>query len=254
MQTELPKVITQAERSPLVSDKYEHINTAKIIGALQRHGFTLQDYSIANVRKEENRHFQKHLVIMKYEELQTKEGAPTIVIRNAHNATSSLQLITGFIRFACSNGLILADGEVQKTAITHNRFWKENLNAAFDAYKKDVEKMQQEHDYMLNKQLTPVELKELLRQSVELRYKIDDVLDPNELNLIRRVEDRGNDLYTTYNRIQESLVHGLFTRAIHHTDDDNKIISTSWSKPKALRAQDEIVRVNQELREIALAI
>ena len=48
-----------------VSDKYVQISTRDIITSLENQGFELDNVNVANVRKESNRGFQKHLVTMR---------------------------------------------------------------------------------------------------------------------------------------------------------------------------------------------
>ena len=76
----LPSSVLQDTAHHKVSDKYTHINTTLIIDKLLNNGFELYEAKEANVRKVDNMGYQKHLVTLKYSELETSEGVPTVVI------------------------------------------------------------------------------------------------------------------------------------------------------------------------------
>ena len=248
----LHQAIEQTERHEDTSDKYTHISTRLIIDSLEARGFEVDNVNVAGVRKQSNQGFQKHLVTMKYKELETPEGCPTVIIQNSHNRSSGLKFHTGYIRFACLNGLILGDG-IDEQKIRHSSNWKEKATYFLDNYTKEVERMQREHEQMKRIQLTNYDQMRLAERAVELRYTLKDVMDANELNLVRRVEDRGDTLYYAYNRIQEALIHGLFTRRVSNYNEETKQVEYSdWGKANKITSNDEIVRLNKGIRELVM--
>lgn len=247
---ELPEVFKQTEPKEGVSNRYELINTSLIVEALVDKGFSIDSYSMAGYRVPENADKQKHLITMKYNQLETKEGVPTIVIQNSHNRSSGLKLYSGYIRFACLNGLI-AGTNMDSITIRHSEGWVEKVNDFIASYQANVKRMEDEHQRMKSKIIRGIPLRTILNESAKLRYDINDVMDVNELNLIRRVEDRGNTGWEVYNRIQEALIKGHFTRRTHRTNDDGLKID-NWSKAKEIKDTSEIIRINRQLRDIIL--
>ena len=61
-----------------------------------------------------------------------------------------------------------------------------------------------------------------------------------ELNIARRVEDRGLDAWHTYNRVQENLMQGYYSI----------VTDGSQRKAKVLTNTDEVIRVNVELSDL----
>ena len=244
--------IEQTQKHEDTSDKYTHISTRLIIDSLEARGFELDGVNVAGVRKQSNQGFQKHLVTMKYKALETKEGVPTVIIQNSHNRSSGLKFHTGFIRFACMNGLILGDG-IDEQRIRHASNWRDKATSFLDNYSKEVERMNEEHEYMMSKNLTAYDQQYIAHEAVKIRYKNSNVLDHNELNLVRRVEDRGNSMYKTYNRLQESLINGLFQRRVENITD-NGVEYSDWGKAAKITSNDEIIRINKELRELVLGV
>ena len=251
---ELPEVFKQTQPKEGVSNRYQMINTESVINDLvNQYGFTLDNISVSGIRKESNKDKQKHLATLKYSDLETPEGVPTVLITNSHNRSSSFQVHTGYIRFACSNGLV-AGTNIESMKVQHTaQNWNELLQSFVKQYMNNVSIIEQEHRYMQRKYLTHVTQRYFLEEAVKLRYELKDIMDINELNLIRRVEDKGDDLYKLYNRVQESLVKGLFTRRTVRTSDDG-VSFDNWSQAKMLTDSKEIIRVNKQLRNLALEI
>jgi len=249
---ELPSVFTQTEPKNGVSERYQIINTSNVIEDLvSQYDFKLDSISVGGVRVQENINKQKHLATLKYTPLETPEGVPTVVIQNSHNRSTSFVVHTGYIRFACSNGLI-AGTNIETMKVQHTaQNWNELLSGFINQYMDNVYQIEEEHKYLSKKEWSHITKRYFLEKASELRYSIKDIMDINELNLIRRVEDMGNDGYKIYNRVQEALVNGLFTRRTKRTTDDGIVID-NWSKAKALTDQKEIIRVNKQLRDLAL--
>ena len=243
--------IVQTRKHIKSSERYETVETAKIVEVLETKGFQVYQASQSNVRKQSNVGFQKHMVWLTYESLRTAEGAPSIVIMNSHNRSSSLKFHIGYVRWACSNSLV--GGADDSIAIRHSENWKDKANDFLSSYTDKVAKMNEEHQYMSMRTLTPIQLRTFLKEAIALRYDIKDILDVNELNLVRRVEDRGNDMYKTFNRIQEALLGGMFKRQTHSEVDGN-IITSPYSKAKVITDNSKIITINQSLRKLALEI
>jgi len=193
------------------------------------------------------------MVWMQFDEMKTAEGVPSIVIMNSHNRSSSLKFHTGFIRWACSN-LLVGGSDITSLSLRHSENWTDKASVFLDGYIENVEVMMQEHERMKSKCISRYQMMQLAEQAVQLRYKLDDVLDPNELNLIRREEDRGSDLYTSYNRIQEALLQGHFKRKVQHVNDEGNLIVSPYSNAKRITATDETLRLNKELRALVLEV
>lgn len=244
----LHPAIEQINKHEDTSDKYQHISTRLIIDSLEARGFELDNTNVSRVRKLSNQGYQKHLVTMKYKALETKEGVPTVIIQNSHNRTSGLKFHTGFIRFACMNGLVLGSG-INEQSFRHANGWREKTIAFLDNYTNEVNRMEEEHEIMKSKNVTGIDQMMIAKRAAEIRYKLSDVLDPMELNLVRRPEDRGTSLYKLYNRLQESLIHGHFQRRVWNEEKEQY---SEWGKAAKITSNDEIIRINKEVRELCL--
>lgn len=246
----LPQSVVQTERHSRVSERYTNINTEIIIDKLLGNGFELYEAKEARVRKEENVGFQKHLVTLKYSEFETAEGVPTVVIRNSHNRSSGLSLFSGFIRFACFNGLI-AGTDIESFNIQHKRSWESDVDNFLFGYEQKIHQLMGQYDAMKSKRMSSYDEKMFTQAVAKLRYPLDDYMDYRELSRVNRVEDRGDSLYLVYNRAQENLLKGDFERRII-TESEELGKVESWGKAKIITNTEEIVRLNRAMHNIAM--
>ena len=203
------------------SDNFKFQDSQVIINALQASGFYLDSSSIGNPRKDENRGFQKHLMIFRSGWTETKidDGNElTILVQNAHNGTSSVRFSIGIYRAVCANGLIVGDTLHEYRVNHRGKDFERNIIEAianvrhkFTDIKAVVHKMQ-------NTELSYEDRRDLAFQAVKVRlgkqgkflekiylHTYDTLL---KLLISRRLEDQPKDLYTVFNRIQENMMKG----------------------------------------------
>ena len=229
-----------------VSDRYQVINTTDVILEFERFGFELKDTSIARVAKEEKQGFQKHLVRLSTPTMLMGEVRTDIIVKNSYDRSSALTIMVGLFRFACSNGLVIGTNIMSPFKINHSRNdWQAQLHEFIDAYE---EKFKLQRHWMENMQATTLDydtVEELAYKAIDLRH-IDkriknDAIDPMELNIARRIGDRGKSAWAVFNRFQENLMNGSY----YKLNEESEI-----KKAKILTNTDEIVRVNMELSDI----
>ena len=197
------------------SDGFKFQDSQIIIDALQASGFYLDSSSIGNPRKDENRGFQKHLMIFRsgWNETKIDDGNElTILVQNAHNGTSSVRFSIGIYRAVCANGLIVGDTLHEYRVNHRGKDFQRNLIEAianvrhkFTDIKAVVHKMQgTELSYEDRRNLAFEAVKVRLGKQAEFLEKVDVL----KLLSSRRLEDQPKDLYTVFNRIQENIMRG----------------------------------------------
>lgn len=229
-----------------VSDRYNVIPTSDVILEFERFGFELKDTSVARVVKEEKQGFQKHLVRLSTDEKLFGEMRTDIIIKNSYDRSSALTIMVGLYRFACSNGLIVGSNYMTPFRIVHsNSSWQQEVSVFIDKYEERFKMQKDWVDAMQSKTLDYDTVEELAFEALKLRHydkRIqNEAVDPMEINLARRVEDRGKSAWKTYNRFQENIMYGLYTKV--NEEGEHK-------KAKILTNTDEIVRVNTELSDL----
>lgn len=199
------------------SKQYAHIPTAEILQKLYREGFRVSSVQQANSRIEGKRAFTKHLLRLRYigenDGLsQELDAQPEICLLNSHDGTSAYRLYAGIIRFACTNGLIVADSSTTRGMSIHHKgnVAEDVINASYailDESRKAMEQAQHWQEIHLDRQEA-----EILAETVrDIRFPRVEGKEPVPAGLLlqpRRREDMGNSLWVVANKIQENAIRG----------------------------------------------
>jgi hypothetical protein len=180
------------------------------------------------IRLDDRRGFQKHeLRFCRRDDLgkfetQTRRGVheffadkggpirPEVIVTNSHDRSSSFQLHIGVFRLACCNGLVVCDSTLDRVCLRHSGFNPDQvITASFEMLAMVPELEGRVHQFQ-DRVLTPTERLALATGALALRY--DDPKEapvrPEILLQTRRGEDQGNDLWRTFNVVQENLIRG----------------------------------------------
>lgn len=92
------------------SARFVPIPTIDVIDGLRREGFDPFFAQQARTRIAGKAEFTKHMVRLRHRSLARADGeAFEIILVNANDGTSAYQLLPGFFRFVCANGLFTGD-------------------------------------------------------------------------------------------------------------------------------------------------
>jgi len=209
--------IFTAKGAPNVSNKYAHIPTDRIIDDMQLLGWGVVDAKQVRARKGEG--FQKHLVVFRNNDIQiTSEDGdnvfPQILLTNSHDGKNAFTFTAGLFRMVCENGLVVSSREFENMKIRHYGYSFEELQ---DTIKSMVEKLPLTVE-SLNKfravELSQEQALEFAKKALTTRFSEDELdniqVDLEELLTPTRMEDKGNDLWSVYNVVQEKIIHGMF--------------------------------------------
>ena len=208
--------IFTATGSPETSTKYSHISTDKIIDDMSALGWGVVDAKQVCARKGVG--FQKHLVVFRNDEIQiTSEDNdnvfPQILLTNSHDGKNAFTFTAGLFRMICENGLVVSSREFENMKIRHYGYSFEELQ---NTIKSIVEKLPLTVE-SLNKfravELGQEQALDFAKKALEVRFGED--IENIEVNLEElltptRIQDKGSDLWSIYNVVQEKLVHGMF--------------------------------------------
>jgi Domain of unknown function (DUF932) len=232
------------------SRRYTYIPTIDVLRGLRNEGFQPFMVCQTRVRDQGKREFTKHMLRLRHVDQITGEEADEIVLLNSHDGTSSYQMLAGTFRFVCQNGMIagenLADIRVPHKGIVI----QDVINGAFDVLD-GFDLIREQKDGMRAMTLDRDEQQAFARSALALRYDPTDAETPapiTESRLLspRRFEDRRDDLWTVFNRVQENLTKGglhgrsrsgraLSTRPIAGIDQNVKLNRALWMLADAMR-------------------
>ena len=203
--------------SPSTSDKYAHISTEKIIDDMELLGWGVVDAKQVKARKSVG--FQKHLVVFRNSEIVI-DGAdgdtvfPQILLTNSHDGKNAFTFTAGLFRMICENGLVVCNQEFENLKIRHYGYDFEELektiNAMVEKLPLTVESMNRFKTTVLNSN----QMLDFAKRALNSRFTESELehitIDLNDLLTPSRDEDKGNDMWSVFNTVQEKLTHGLF--------------------------------------------
>lgn len=193
-----------------VSEKYRFISTAQILEPLLADGWGVSSASQRRVNREgRNPAFTRHLIRLRHQDVKPVVGGvlPEVLIINSHDRQCRMKIMAGLFRLVCSNGLVIGL-ETGGGSVVHTGNSMKVRMAIDDA----LEKAESSHkivNKMINRILKPTEMKKFARSAYSLAYDNEEPrFDVSKLLEPLREEDKSDDLWTVYNRVQEHLVKG----------------------------------------------
>lgn len=235
--------------APNVSEKYAHISTEKIIDDMALLGWGVVDAKEVKARKSVG--FQKHLVVFRNNDIQiTAEDGdnvfPQILLTNSHDGKNAFTFTAGLFRLVCENGLVVSSKEFENMKIRHYGYTFEELQ---EVIKSMVEKLPLTVE-SLNKfrsvELGQDQALEFAKKALLTRFdekELENIkIDFNDLLTPTRPEDKGSDLWSVYNVVQEKLTHGMFNYGY-----GNKV-----RKARKIKNFNKDLELNEKLYDLAL--
>ena len=231
------------------SDRFVPVPTVNVLDGLQKEGFDPFFAQQANTRVPGKAAFTKHMLRLRHRSITNSDGESfEIVLVNANDGTSSYQMIPGYFRFVCANGLMVGDtfNEV-KVRHSGNAVF-EVIEGAFTVLDDAEEITEQVQDF---KAITvnDAERKILAEAAHQLRFpdaaKEDGKpapIDATRLLSTRRNADRTADLWTAFNVVQENVIRGGISGRVRTADG-----RTRRQRTRAVAGIDQNKALNRAL-------
>ncbi|MDH1757426.1 DUF945 domain-containing protein [Citrobacter sp. wls618] len=221
------------------SDRYSYIPTITLLDNLQREGFEPFFACQTRVRDQSRREHTKHMLRLRRTGQTAGLQVPEIILLNSHDGSSSYQMLPGYFRAICTNGLVCGQsfGEVR---VPHRGNVVERVIEGAYEVLGIFDHIEEKRDAMQSLLLSPPAQHALANAALQYRFGEDhQPVTATQILTPRRNEDRQNDLWTTYQRIQESLLKGglpgrtaqgkrTHTRAVNGIDGDVKLNRALW--------------------------
>jgi len=233
--------IFASEKHGSRSERYTYIPTIEILEKLRTEGFLPFMACQARCRDQGKREHTKHMLRLRQAGQIVSSEASEIVLLNSHDGTSSYQMLAGTFRFVCCNGMVCGD-TLNDIRISHKGNIIDNvIDGAFRVVD-DFERMGGQIDGMKSLDLEEGEQLAFAHAALALKYDLETEVAPiTERQILepKRREDAGNDLWKTFNRVQERMLKGglpgrtasgkrTTTRAITSIDQDLRLNRALW--------------------------
>lgn len=248
----LPAQVLAGNASQKVSENYDFVSTKGLIDIAAEHGLVPINATVARSRNVEDAIYAKHAIRLAPAELITDQTTlvdlPTINIINSHDGKHAIQFLLGYYRLVCANGMI-AGQTIDSYRHRHIGLELGQLHQTFLNLIKKTPDLIAQVDAMKTKLLSNDQIQEFSEFAFSARFDSETIEKLQEerprllefyrraMNYVRRNEDKNNDLWTVFNRIQENTVRGIGRRGF-----------------SAVKSIDRLKDLNQDLWDHAIKI
>lgn len=226
--------------------KYVFISTRDIVTALMDAGF---EPTLADQTRSRSGHsgYARHMLRFQpvVQSLSLDDVLGEIVLINSHDGRSAYQLRAGLFRPICTNGMLTAIGDFGLIHVSHRGNVVANVVEAARRIIREFNCVGEVVEAMRGTTLTSGEQLDFAREALTLRYPdhAQPPVQPAQLLEHRRMADIGDDVWRTFNTVQEHVMRGglcgrTATGRVMHT--------------RGIRAIRENVRLNTGLWNLAL--
>ena len=248
----VPAAFTPAP-APKTSKNYDFVDTMQAVEILQDNGFKPVYAAQKPSRKSGNIPFASHLIAFA-QDLSDAPHRPEVLLWNSHDASQSLRLLCGIYRMACDNGCVMGEGFQAK--LRHDGGQTAGFEKLVQEQAQNMPKAMEAAERMQAIKLDGFRQWDLIWKALELRWKAYEHASKDNgsffgsitidyANVARRAADTSQDLWTTYNRLQETLIKG----GVPLVSRTNK--GLKQRDAKAVQSLKETVRLNQGLWDLA---
>ena len=217
---ERAKSVFTDKAGPSTSEKFTHIPTHKVIEDMEQLGWGVVDAKEVKARAKNSIGFQKHLVVFRNPDVVIN-GAdgdtvfPQILLTNSNDGKNAFTFTAGLFRMVCENGLVVSTQEFENVKMRHMGYTFEELQKQIRAMVEQLPLTVESMNKMKQVQLDEEQAKAFAKKALTTRFEEDQVeaMDFNLDELLEptRPEDKGNDLWSVFNVIQEKILSGDFT-------------------------------------------
>lgn len=212
MRHRAPSIFAEQAAST-TSQKYRFIPTAHVVDVMRGQGYVPVHVAESRTRVEERVGYTRHMIVFRQQgaELLLQQLTAEIVVTNAHDGTSAYKLYAGFFRQVCYNGLRVSDATIPSITLRHtgDGDFDRDLIYGANSLMADVPRALEMVQTWKRHELTTHQQHAYARAAHMLRWDPEDApIGAERLLDVRRPADRGDDVWTTYNRVQEHLTKG----------------------------------------------
>jgi hypothetical protein len=229
------------------SERFVPIPTIEMVRGLANNGWApvMAGQSIA--RREDKQNYTKHMVRFRRtdRDLSTHGSVVELVLRNGNDGTSAYKLDAGVFRIACLNGLVAKSADYGSINVRHSgQAINKVIEGSYEVLQNAERVLAAPQDWS-SIQLSRDEQMAFAGSAHLLRFERDEAgnastgVTVEQLIQPRRFEDRLQDLWTTFNVVQENAVRGGLTARAPD--------SSRRSTTREVRGVDQNVKLNMAL-------
>lgn len=236
------------------SNRYVYIPTVNVIEAMLKAGFAPYSATQSTARSEDKANFTKHMIRFRRPDeqmLYVGDSVLEVIVINSHDGSSCYELNAGLFRLACSNGLVVSEGMIASVHVRHKGDVIADVVNGSNQLVERAPKALQAINAWKQLQLSAPEQQAFAEAARTIRFadsegKVETPITAAQLLTPRRSDDARNDLWATFNRVQENVTKGglsarpartaqnlrprrVTTKAINGIDQDVKLNKALWT-------------------------
>lgn len=227
-----------------VSDRYSFVPTIQAVDLLRSVGWVPVKAKESNVRNQDREGFQKHIIRFQMAGLEfSDQERVDLVMYNSHDRGSAFHLMASIWRKICGNGL-MTSSELFNFSHKHINFDSKAFVESAFKIAESASLIGSQVNHMKAIDLTPDERGVFAMAAHQLVYPVveEAPIRAEQFLRERRYDDKGNDLWTTFNVIQENVMKGGLSG---RKRDANGRMRNSTTR--AVKSIDRDVRLNKAL-------
>ena len=226
-----------------VSTRYSFVPTLTAVDLLRDAGWFPIHAEQSAVRNVEREGYQRHLIRFTKNGLSFDNERIDLVLFNSHDRGCAFKLIASVWRQICGNGLMVAS-EFANFSHKHIGFSPDNFIQSAGEIASAAGFIAERVDDMKVIEMTPDERGVYAQAAHSIIYDKPEnaPILPEQLLEERRYDDKGNDLWTTFNVIQANAIRGGLKGT---TKGSNGRIRRTTTRP--VKALDRNIKLNQAL-------
>jgi len=273
---ELAPSIFTAKPSDEVSKHYSHIPTDRLIKDMEVLGWGVVDAKEVKARTNKTIGFQKHLVVFRNPDIvinQLPEGVtksdssptgyrnedgtfakksaidtvfPQILLTNSHDGKNAFTFTAGLFRMVCENGLVISTNEFEKVSIRHMGYDFDELQKQINEMVEKLPLTVESMNKMIDTKLSQEAILDFAKDMLAVRFPEEELnritIDMDDFVTPIRDEDKGNDLWSVFNVVQEKIIEGDF----------EYIAGTKVRKARQIKNFKQDMDLNSKMFDVAL--
>ncbi len=273
---EIAPSIFSTKPSPEVSKHYTHIPTDKLIDDMELLGWFPIDAKEVNARTKGTIGFQKHLVVFRNPDIvinqmpnnivesstsptgyRKTDGTfakknpidtvfPQILLTNSHDGKNAFTFTAGLFRMICENGLVISTNEFEKVSIRHMGYDFDELQVQINEMVEQLPLTVESMNKMIDTKMNQKSIVKFAKDMLAVRFPEDELrritIDMDEFITPVRPEDKGDDLWSVFNVIQEKIIEGDFEYTV----------GTKHRKARQIKNFKQDMDLNSKMFDVAL--
>ncbi|WP_378952129.1 DUF932 domain-containing protein [Mesorhizobium sp. ANAO-SY3R2] len=234
------------------SERFMPIPTIDVLRGLMAEGFMPVGAKQSRTRIEGKADFTKHLIrLRRMDNVNAYSVGDTvceILLKNANDGTSAYDLMAGLFRIRCLNSMVAQTATLDSVKVRHSGdVGAKVIEGTYRVLGEAEKTLAAPQDWGTVKldrdeRAAFAEAAHLIRFG-DAEGETNTPIQPTQLLIPRRFDDRGEDLWTTYNVAQENIIRGglhgvtrdannrrrrVSTRAVNGIDQDIKLNKALW--------------------------